>query len=508
MSGLPDPASPTSGAPDPAQPAPVRPEGVARAFARGVAWTGAMRLVSQSASWVSTLALARLLSASDYGIIGMAMPYLGLLQMLSEFGIGTAVVTRDGLTERQIAQLNTFSVMLGLLGAGVICLTAPLVGAFYRNEALVPVLAVLSISFVVNSFRSVPWALLQRDMRFKRLAIYDAVQAVVLAGASVALAFAGFRYWTLVAAAVLSALLTTGMTLAAVRVPLARPDPRAIRPLLSFGANVVVERIAWYLSAQSDFFVAGRMLGASLLGVYSLAATLANTVIEKVSAMVLQVTPSALSRVRDHPDTLRTYVVRITEMLLLVLLPASIGLMLVAEDFVLVVLGARWRPLVTPLQALCAYASLRVAMPLFFQVLLVCGRVRYAAVANIALLVVMPPTFVVASRWGPTGIALGWVVVYPLVAIPVVVVMLRTIQLSARRLFTQAVWPPASSCAVMALAVLGAQAALPENVGSPTRLLVAVPAGGLAYAAMLATFHRARFTSLLAAMRELRAGRE
>src|SRR5215204_5408284 len=59
-----------------------------RSLIRGVAWTGAIKWVTQIAAWVSTLAVARLLSPDDYGLVGMAAVYLGLLTMLSEAGLG------------------------------------------------------------------------------------------------------------------------------------------------------------------------------------------------------------------------------------------------------------------------------------------------------------------------------------------------------------------------------------------------------------------------------------
>jgi hypothetical protein len=43
-----------------------------RSLVRGVAWTGAIKWVTQIAAWVSTLAVARLLSPEDYGLVGMA----------------------------------------------------------------------------------------------------------------------------------------------------------------------------------------------------------------------------------------------------------------------------------------------------------------------------------------------------------------------------------------------------------------------------------------------------
>jgi hypothetical protein len=60
------------------------------------------------------------------------------------------------------------------------------------------VIAVLGLSFIVNAFKTVPVALLQREFRFKFLAFNEGCQAIVMALGEVALALMGFGYWSLV----------------------------------------------------------------------------------------------------------------------------------------------------------------------------------------------------------------------------------------------------------------------------------------------------------------------
>src|SRR5215471_2234664 len=83
----------------------------------GLAWTGGVKWSTQIVAWAATLFVARVLSPDDYGLVGMATVYLGLITMLSEFGIGTTVLTLRDLTSGEIAQLNGFSVLLGLAGS-------------------------------------------------------------------------------------------------------------------------------------------------------------------------------------------------------------------------------------------------------------------------------------------------------------------------------------------------------------------------------------------------------
>jgi len=194
-----------------------------RSLVRGVAWTAAAKWASQGLAWVSWLIVARLLTPEDYGLVGMAAIYLGLITLLSEFGLGTAVLAVRELSVEQINQLNGMAVLLGLAGVLASCAAAIPLGHFFRAPQLPLVVVAMSSTFVITSFKTVPFALLQRDLRFKALALIDLSQALVLAISMVAFAVVGFRYWTLVCGGVVGALVSTGAILRLRRVALARP---------------------------------------------------------------------------------------------------------------------------------------------------------------------------------------------------------------------------------------------------------------------------------------------
>jgi PST family polysaccharide transporter len=465
-----------------------------------------MKAVGQSAAWVSTLIVARLLSPSDYGVYGMATLYLGLLQTLSEFGIGSAIVAQQEVNPDDAAQLNTVAVTIGAAGALVLCATAPLVAWFFRSPRLVPVLIAMSLMFVIASFRTVPWALLQRDLKFKRLAVYDATQAVVLAGGSIALAAAGARYWTLVAASLLSAALSAAITLYRHPTSFARPDFRRVKATLTLGGDVMVQRLCWYGYSNADFVVAGRVLGERAMGAYSLAWSLANVAIDKIGATLLQVTPGVLARARDDEEELRRYVLGISELLVLVISPITVGVAVEAPVLVHAVLGFRWEGMIPALQILSLYATVRAAMPFFSQLLLVQGDQRYATRLNVALVLIMPPAFLLGSRWGITGIACGWILVYPLVALTLVRRSLHSVRLRARTFVRVAVWPAVMANALMAGGVLGVRWLVPDQWPALVALPIEIVSGATIYCVVLLTVHGARMRELIMHVRTLRSG--
>ena len=481
-----------------------------RSLLRGVAWTATAKRASQALSRVSWQIVARLLTPEDYGLVGMAAIYLGLITLLSEFGLGTAVLAIRELSVEQINQLNGLAVVLGLASLLASCAVAIPLGRFFHAPPLPLVVVAMSTTFVIASFKTVPLALLQRDLRFKALALIDLSQALVLAISMIGLAVAGLRYWTLVCGAVLGALISTGAVLRLRHSPLAWPRLKFLKPAITLSSNVLVSRLCWYVSANADFLVAGRILGKAALGFYGVGWTLASVPVDRVASLVGQVTPAFFSAVQTDRAAIRRYLLRITEGIALITFPISLGLALVARDFVPVVLGSKWEPAVAPLQVLAAYAAFRSITPLLPQLLQVTGDAKFEMWRMVAAAVVMPASFYFGGqRWGTVGLAMAWVLVDPLLAVPLYRRVFSKIELSLRE-YLVALWPALSGTALMAAVVLAVGVFSGSAWAAGVRLAAQVAAGAISYGLACVVLHRERcraFYDLVAAARRGSEGR-
>jgi PST family polysaccharide transporter len=479
-----------------------------RSLLHGVAWTATAKWASQALSWVSWLVVARLLSPEDYGLVGMAAIYLGLITLLSEFGLGTAVLAVRQLSDEQLSQLNGLAVLLGLAGLLLSCGLAIPLGRLFRAPDLPVVVVAMSTTFLITAFKAVPFALLQRDLRFKALGLIDLCQALVLAVSMIGFAVAGFRYWTLVCGGVLGAVISTGGVLRLRRLPFAWPRPESLKRVMTVSSDVVIGRLCWYASANADFLIAGRVLGKAALGFYGVGWTLASLPVDKVAALVGQVTPAFFSAVQKDPAAIRRYLLRITEGLALITFPVSLGLALVARDFVLVVLGAKWEGTIVPLQLLAAYAAFRSITPLLPQVLQITGDSRFEMWRMVAAAVVMPTCFYFgAQRWGTVGLAMAWLLVDPLLIFVLYWRLFSKIQLSPRAYFV-ALWPALSGTALMAAAVLAVGAFGAREWTAGLRLAAQIGVGAISYGLACLVLHRERFTAFYNLVRATRRGPE
>jgi O-antigen/teichoic acid export membrane protein len=478
------------------------------ALLHGVAWTAAAKWAAQALTWASWLIVARLLTPEDYGLVGMAAIYLGLITLLSEFGLGTAVLAVRELRVEQINQLNGLAVLLGLASMLASCIVAIPLGRFFHAPQLPLVVVAMSTTFVITSFKTVPLALLQRDLRFKALALIDLSQALVLAISMVGFAVAGFRYWTLVCGAVLGALFSTGAILRLRHARFAWPRPKSLQHAMTLSSDLVIARLCWYASANADFLVAGRILGKAALGFYNVAWTLASIPVDKVAALVGQVTPAFFSAVQTDPAAVRRYLLRITEGISLITFPVSVGVALVARDFVLVVLGSKWEATIAPLQLLAAYAAFRSITPLLHHVLFTVRDSRFVKWNMVAAAVLMPTGFYVSGqRWGTVGLAMAWVVVDPLIMFPSYWRVFSKIELSPKA-YVVALWPALSGTALMAAVVLAVGAVSGSEWTAGLRLAAQIGAGVISYGLACLVLHRERFEAFRELVMPARRGSE
>lgn len=479
-------------------------KGLDQQLVRGVAWTAAAKWSSMAITQVATLLVMRQLLPDDYGLVGMAQVFLGLAMVVSEFGLGLSVVIRRELAPRQIAQVNGLALLLGFGWLAVSALAARPIGDFFDEPRLPTVVVAMSTVFVIAALRTVPIALLERQLQFRGLAWIELTQALATSLFMLALALSGFGYWTLVAGGVFGATLGSLLAIAACRRPFAWPRLGALRSVVNISTHILGSRLAWYVFSNADFLIIGKLLGKTALGSYTLGWTLAGIPVEKITASLGRVTTAVFSAVQNDASELRRYFLNLTEGLALITFPLAFGLALVARDLTLAVLGTQWEEAIAPLQILAAYAAFRSITPLLAQVLSVAGHTRFLLRLNMGMALAMPLGFWVGARWGTVGVAMAWVVVHPLLMGPSYWRVFRHLELPVRS-YLRALWPAASSSAAMAAVVLGLRSLLPLETPWAA-LLLEVAAGALTYLAILYLVHRDRMLHALEAARMLRSG--
>lgn len=417
---------------------------------RSLLWQGGAQVVGQAVSWVSTLVVVRLLTPADYGLVSLAMVFVGFFYMLADLGFGGSTVQARELKPRQLQELFGLVLAANAVWAMLTLLLAPAIAGFFAEPRLVPLIRILSINFVLVALYALPQALLMRELDFRLKARADMIATTISAVTSLVLAFAGYGAYALVGSMI-------ALNLA--RVVLyhhARPImlmPRfttgETRPLLQFGMLLTLDRVLYYLYGQADVAIGGKVLGAETLGVYTVALTLGSMPVSKVLPVITQVAFAAFSRIQDDQERVNRNLLRAVQLVSLAAFPALFGLAAVAHDLIPLVLGEEWLGAIVPFQIICLILPVKAVASLFAPALFGVGRPG-VNLANMAIqAVVMCVAFLVGVRYGIVGLAMAWVVGYPIAFGLTARRTLRVLGIRASDLIGALIVPAASSMGML-----------------------------------------------------------
>lgn len=468
---------------------------------RAVIWRSGSQIIAQLVQWTATFLVIRILSPADYGLFAMTGVVLTFLNMLNGYGLASGLIREPDVTERQIRQLFGMLLLLnGTLGVAQLAL-APVAAVYYRHPEVADLLRVQALLYLTTPFVALPLALLSRRMDFRHQAQANILASIASAGTALGGALAGWGVWTLVAAPiVLFAVRAVVMTAAARSLVWPSFDFHGAGHLARYGGIMAASQLFWFLQTQADVFIAGRHMGAHLLGIYTTALFLAQIFVSKVVPPLNEVAFSAYARLHGaEGDPLPRGFLRAVRVVMAVALPFYAGLAATAEPLVATMLGSKWAE-VAPVVRLLA-----LAMPFMtLQALLTpaCdarGRpgvgVRNGAIGAVLL----AGAFLVGVRWGPTGLALGWVAAYPPYlfislgrALPVIGVTARAV--------AESVFPALLAAVAMGATVVLADGLLP-SMSAAARLALLVAVGVTAYAGWLSVFARPLLRELVAVVR-------
>lgn len=476
-----------------------------RSIAHALAWNTVAKTLSQAFSWLSTIVVARLLTPYDYGLVGMVGIYLALAAIVSQAGIGNAVVYVRDLTRRQIAELNTLSLFVGLFFSTLTCALAVPLARFFSAPPLRAVILVASITYSIDAFQVVPRALLQKELRFKLLSTIETTRFLCQALCCVVLAWLHFRYWSLVLGHLIGTLINAILTLYWMRHEFARPHLADLRQEVSYARQVLFSGVSGYIYANADFAVAGRVLGAVPLGNYSVGWGIASVPVDKISSLFTGVTPAFFSAIQSSKSELRRYLLRLTEALSLATIPASIGLALVADSLVLVLLGPKWKDAIGPLRLLSVFVAVRSVAILLSNLLTSIGEARFVMWFTTGLATVMPIAFFAGSHWGINGIATAWMIVYPIILIPLYIRTFNRLEMRLKD-YLSAIMPALNATATMTICVLAGRLVFFPAMRPLSNLLFTVIVGMGTYLGALFIFHHDRIARLFRTMKSLQKG--
>ena len=382
------------------------PPNLAGTVIGGVAWKLSSRAVSGVTHLVVIVVLARLLTPTDYGIAGMALLVTSFAFIFTDPALGAALVQRPTIDERDRSTVFWLATAIGTVLTILGVLLSGFVADFFDQEQVRDLVIVSSLCLGLTSLSVVHRALLTRRLAYRALEVRDMVATVAGAAVSIGVAAAGFGPWAIVANLLVYVLVGTILVWAFLDW-----RPRAIfsvssaRKLGGFSAKITSAAVFDWGSLNLDTALVGRYLGAASLGAYSLAYNAMRLPVNYLGRPLFQALSPAYSRIQEDRTRLERVWLQTKRVSIAIIAPALLVLIVVAPDFVPVVLGDQWGDAVVPLQILCIGGLANTLTSLHWSVLQACGEAGVLLRVTVLSAAVTWAAFAAGLHWGIVGVA-------------------------------------------------------------------------------------------------------
>jgi O-antigen/teichoic acid export membrane protein len=467
----------------------------------GLAWKGISQVATQVTRLLVAVVLARILAPHEYGLAGMVLVFTSFVLVVSDLALGSRLVQRRALTD-----VDTCTAFWTSVGAGVVFtllafgLAGP-IADLLGQPAIRPMIAVLSLTFLLSGVTLTQSALLVRSMSFRALELREMAGTLAGAALGILVALLGFGAWAIITQQLAAAAVGTVLVW---RYSPWRPkwiySLASLRDFAGFSGNVLGASLFKQLRATSDNFLVGRFIGASALGPYALAYNIVLVPFNRIASPLSQVLFPAMSQIQDDLERMGAYWIRSVRVIAAIAMPALLGLIVAAPDFVDVVLGPSWKRAVPVIQLLSVVAIFQTLQFLNGAILQAVDRTnrffKWSAFSYAASLA----AFVIGLHWGVVGVAAAFAVASAIIEPMYAALTAATINLPLRRL-VRSLTGVAQASIAMAAGVFVLRVLLERaNVSPAPRLVVELTAGLALFAALC----RLRAPEVVEELRRLR----
>jgi lipopolysaccharide exporter len=341
--------------------APPSPEeqSVSSRVAKGTGWVVAWRMATRNLGLISTLILVRLLRPEDFGLVALATGFANTVDSLSAIGVQDALIRE--LTPGRDLYDTAFglNILRGIVTAAIIVAIAWPTAAFFVEPRLVNVMLALAVMMLIGSFSNIGVVDFRRDFQFQKEFRLNVVSRAISIATTIALAVLWRDYWALVVGLLSGrvAALLLSYTMSAYR---PRVSLRSWRRLIGFSFWSWMGTMLNQMKERGDSIIIGRVLGTAQFGIFSVGSELGALPVTEVVEPLGRTLFSGFAMLHRSAESPTRLYLGAVETSIMLILPAGIGISMIADPMVRFVLGEQWLNAVPVVQIIAVASPISV----------------------------------------------------------------------------------------------------------------------------------------------------
>lgn len=362
----------------------------------GFKWSLIDSLSKYLLTFFISIILARLLSPTDYGLIGMSAIFIAISRVFVDAGFSDALIRKVNPTNDDYSSVFYFNIFISVVFYFLLYNSAPYISRFFNEPLLVKIIRVVGVGLIIGSTSSIQVVILRKNLNFKLQAIISFVSTIISGTVSITMAYYDYGVWSLIFSGLISGIISSFLLWLL----------NSWRPKLSFKLSIIKKKFAFGSKIMIGSFInviynnlyymlIGKMFPSAVLGYYSKADNFQKIISQNIDTIIRQVTYPVLASIQNETSQLKyTYRIMIknTAFVTFILL---FGLAAVAKPFIVTLIGLKWLPSVPYLQLLCFVGMFFPLISINSNILNVKGRSDLSLIITVLKIVLSIPALLV-----------------------------------------------------------------------------------------------------------------
>lgn len=320
----------------------------------GLVWTFAQQFGNQLISFIVSIILARLLLPAEFGLIGMIAVFIHVGDALLKSGLTQSLIRNTGIEQDDYATVFYYNLGASIILYFIAYFSAPLIGDFYQEPVLVPLVQLYCLVFIISAFTAVQQTRMTIEMNFKKQTIIS-IPSVIIGGITgIVMAFNGFGVWSLVWNQLVTA------TVRSVQFwiysdwrPTWEFNVAKFRDHFNFGYKLTLSTVIQRIFDSLYILIIGKFFSATQVGFYTRADTVKNLPVTNLTMALSKVTYPLFSKMQHDPSKLKRAYQKVIMMVIFIIAPVMLSLGVLAEPLFRFLFTEKWLPAVPYFQILC-----------------------------------------------------------------------------------------------------------------------------------------------------------
>lgn len=327
---------------------------VKKQLVSGLLWNALEKFLLQGVTFFIGIILARLLSPSDFGLIGMLSVFLLIINAFVNSGLNSALVQKHNCSSLDFSTVFTVNLVIAIMGAVILYFAAPYIADFYHEPLLTPITRVLGINVILGALNIVHRSQLTIKVDFKSLAQINVINTIVGGTIGIVMAYTGFGVWSLVGQSMASTL--SGMILLPIYSkwkPSIRFSKQSFKQLFGYGSKLLVTSIYSVIINNISTLFIGRTYSSKDLGFYTKANQTPNTISSFIYGILGTVTFPVMSEIKEDKERMLRLYKKALFTTALFVFPVMMLFCVLSKSFIVIALTEKWLPCLTMMQLYC-----------------------------------------------------------------------------------------------------------------------------------------------------------